>query len=161
MANSIFPSLWGDKGKGENPLATLHREIDRVFDDVARGDHWPFRVLAGTNGKMMPRMDVSETEKEIEITADLPGVDESDVEIKLSNDMLTIKGEKKSEVEKSEKDFHLVERSYGLFERTTRLPCEVEADKVRAVFKQGVLKITLPKSHSAKANERKIEITTK
>ena len=159
MAKSLVPNLWGDKNKGSDVFSSLHREIDRVFDDFTHGEHWPFRALSAGNGKLSPDIDVSETDKNIEVTAELPGVDEKDVDVSLSDDMLTIKGEKKSETEKTEKDYHLVERSYGSFERVTQLPCEVDADKVKAKFKQGVLKITLPKSQTAKAKAHKIAIT--
>ena len=160
MTYSLFPSLWNDKTKMEHPLTSLQREIDRVFDDFSRGEHWPFRSLAGGNGKMMPRIDVSETEKEIEVTAELPGVEEKDIDVRLVNDVLTIKGEKKSEVDKKEKDFHLVERSYGSFERSARLPSEVDPAKVKATFKQGVLRITLQKIHAEKAASQKIAISS-
>lgn len=159
MTHSLFPSLWNEKNKDDNVLASLHREVDRLFEELSRGGHWPFRGIAANNGKIAPRIDISETDKEIEVTADLPGVDEKDIDVKLVDEILTIKGEKKSEVEKTEKDFHLVERSYGSFERSTRLPSEVDADKVKAVFKQGVLKITLPKTHSEKSKLRKIAIS--
>jgi HSP20 family protein len=159
MARSLVPNLWGDKDKDNDLFSSLHREIDRVFDDFTRSEHWPFRALSTGNGKLTPRIDVSETDKKVEVTVELPGVDEKDIDISLSDDLLTIKGEKKSETEKTEKNYHLVERSYGSFERMTRLPCEVEADKVKAEFKSGVLKISLPKSPAAKAKSHKIAIS--
>lgn len=159
MAKSLVPDPWSDKDKGSDVFSSLHREIDRVFDDFTRSGHWPFRALSAGNGKLPLRIDVSETDKNVIVATELPGVDEKDVDISLSDDMLTIKGEKKSETEKTEKDYHLVERSFGSFERVTRLPCEVDADKVKAKFKNGVLTITLPKSPAAKAKARKIAIT--
>ena len=158
MARSIVPNLWGNKTKDTDVFSSLHREIDRVFDDFTRGGHWPFGALAAGNGKMSPLIDVSETDKTVEVTAELPGVDEEDIDVNLANDILTIKGEKKSETEKTDKDYHLVERTYGSFERSTRLPCEVDASKVKAAFKNGVLKGTLPKTPEAEAKSHKISI---
>jgi HSP20 family protein len=160
MARSLVPNPLGDKDKDKDIFSSLHREIDRVFDDFTHSEHWPFRAFSSGNGKLSPRIDIAETDKKVEVTVELPGVDEKDIDISLSDDMLTVKGEKKSETEKTEKDYHLVERSYGSFERMTRLPCEVDADKVKADFKQGVLKITLPKSPEAKSKARKIAIST-
>jgi HSP20 family protein len=108
---------------------------------------------------MSPLIDVSETDKGVEVTVELPGVDEKDIDVSLANDVLTIKGEKKSETEKTAKDYHLIERAYGAFERSTRLPCEVDASKVKAEFKNGVLKVKLPKTPEAKAKSHKISVT--
>jgi HSP20 family protein len=159
MTRSLVPDFFGGKDKNGDVFSSLHREIDRVFDEFTNGEHWPFRALAKDNGRMSLRLDISETETDIEVTADLPGVDEKDVEISLADDRLTIKGEKKAETETKEKDHHLLERSYGSFERMTTLPCDVDAEKVKAEFKDGVLKITLPKAPEAKAKTRKIAIT--
>lgn len=159
MAHSLLPKAWGED-KGNDIFSSLHRQIDRVFDDFTQGEHWPFAALTASNGKMAPRINVSETDKEIEVTAELPGVEENQVDVSLVGDMLTIKAEKKAEEEKTEKDYHLVERSYGKFERTMRLPCEVDAGKVKADFKNGVLSVKLPKSPEMKAKTQKIEVQT-
>ncbi|MDH3579861.1 MAG: Hsp20/alpha crystallin family protein [Hyphomicrobiales bacterium] len=135
MTRSLIPSLWGTPKKDDDLFSSLHHQIDRVFDEFTHGEHWPFPTAHTKNGKLSPRIDVSETDKEIEVTADLPGVEEKDIDVSLSDDRLTIKGEKKSETEKKEKDYHLIERSYGSFERTMRLPCEVDSKKVQAEFK--------------------------
>lgn len=158
MTQSLIPSLWGASKKGEDVFSTLHREIDRVFDDFSHSDHWPFQATRTKNGKLSLRVDVSETDKEIEVVAELPGVEEKDIDVSLADDLLTIKGEKKSESEKKEKDYHLIERSYGSYERSMRLPCEVESDKVNAEFKNGVLKVTLPKSPGVEAKTKKIPV---
>lgn len=158
MSQSLIPSLWGTSRKGEDVFSTLHREIDRVFDDFTHGDHWPFHTTQAKDGQLPLLADVSETDKEIEVVAELPGVEEKDIDVSLADDRLTIKGEKKSESEKKEKGYQLIERSYGSFERSMRLPCEVESDKVRAEFKNGVLKVTLPKLPGLETKTKKIPV---
>ncbi len=138
-----------------NPFFSLQREIDRLFEDFTRG----FRPLphAGVNGgKLMPTTDVTETDKEIEITAELPGLEEKDVQINLADDILTIKGEKKADKEEKDKNYRLIERTYGAFERSLALPEGVNADGIKATIANGVLKVTVPKPAAAQA--KKIEI---
>jgi HSP20 family protein len=101
-------------------------------------------------------MDVSETDKEIEITTELPGLEEKDIQLNMADNVLTIRGEKKNEREEKEKDYHLVERSYGSFVRSVQLPDGVNADNIKAVMSKGVLKVTVPKP--APAQSRKIDI---
>lgn len=158
MAESLIPKLWGDDKGGRDVFSSLHREIDRVFDEFSHGERWPFGGLTGGNGKMSPRVNVSETDERIEVTAELPGVEEKDIDISLTDDMLTIKAEKRSETEKTEKDYRMMERSYGTFERTMRLPCLVVDAEIKADFKSGVLAITLPKSPEVKAKTTKITV---
>jgi HSP20 family protein len=100
-------------------------------------------------------VDVSETGKEVRITAELPGLDEKDVEVTVTNNMLTIKGEKEEE----EGDYYHSERSYGYFDRTIALPQGIDADNAKAKFKKGVLKVTIPKKPEAQSSRRKIELT--
>jgi len=139
-----------------HPFFTLHREMNRMFDDVFRGfDLAPFG-LASRNfeGFGWPQIDIEETEKEVGITAELPGLDEKDVSLEIANGVLSISGEKKFESEDKARRFS--ERHYGRFER--RIPLEdVEEDKVSAAFKNGVLSITVPKSAETK-NVRRITI---
>jgi HSP20 family protein len=101
-------------------------------------------------------MDVSETDKEIEITTELPGLEEKDIQLNVADDVLTVRGEKKNEREESEKDYHLVERSYGSFVRSVQLPTGVNAEGIKAVMSKGVLKVTVPKP--APAQSKKIDI---
>ena len=101
-------------------------------------------------------MDVSETDKEIEITAELPGLEEKDVQINVSDNILTIRGEKKAEKEQKDKNYRLVERSYGSFERSLELPDDVNADGIKASIDKGVLKVVVPKP--APAQSKKIEV---
>lgn len=107
---------------------------------------------------MAPAIDLAEKDKEYEITAELPGLDEKDVEIKLSNHSLTIKGEKKEEREEKQKDYYLSERRYGSFHRSFQLPEGVDADKIEATFAKGVLTVRLPKTVEAQKAEKKISI---
>lgn len=155
------PTAW-------HPVESLHREIDRLFDDFGR-DFWrsPFRrpafdiepfwrrelTLAGA-----PAVDIVEKDNAYEITADLPGMDEKNIEVQLSNGNLTIKGEKKEEKEEKKKGYHLQERRFGSFERTFGVPEGVDTDKIEARFKTGVLIITLPKKAEAQKPAKKIDV---
>jgi HSP20 family protein len=145
------------RGGEFNPFVTLHREMNRLFDDVFRGfDLTPFGSDRFFHrGVGWPTIEVTETDKEVKVTAELAGLDEKDVSVELANGMLTITGEKKSETE--DKDRIFSERYYGRFER--RIPVEeVDEDKVSATFKQGVLTVTMPKSPQAKSNVKHIAI---
>jgi HSP20 family protein len=108
----------------------------------------------------VPAVDVAEQEKEYLITAELPGIDEGDIELKLSGDTLMLKGEKTGEKEEKKKDYYLSERRYGSFQRTFRIPEGVDADKIQASFEKGVLTITLPKTTESLQKEKKIAVTT-
>jgi len=148
------------------PFESLHREINRLFDDFDRG-LWgspsprsmfavePFWRREAAWGAA-PAVDIAESEKAYEITAELPGLEEKDIEVKLANGGLTIKGEKQEEKEEKKKDYYLHERRFGSFERSFQLPDGVDADKVEASFKKGVLKVTLPKTPEAQKAEKKI-----
>lgn len=105
-----------------------------------------------------PRLDVSETDSAIEILADLPGMDKKDISVSLEDDLLVIKGERKEEKEQKDKQYHTIERRTGSFYRALRLPVEVEIDKSEANFKDGVLKLKLPKSRDTKKKAAQIEI---
>jgi len=146
------------RGRAEHPLSSLHREVDRLFDDVFRGFGMP--SLAGFDrGLAWPSVELGETEREIRITAELPGLDEKDVELTLEDGVLTLRGEKKSEVE--DKDRGYSERSYGRFERRIGLPKGIEVDKANATFRNGVLTVTLPKSAASNENVRRIAVNAK
>jgi HSP20 family protein len=138
-----------------NPFMSLQREVDRLFEDFTRG--FPAMPALGGNGSgLMPSIDVTETDKEIEITAELPGLEEKDVQINVADNLLTIRGEKKVEKEEKDKNYRLVERSYGSFERTLELPSGVDADAIKASIAKGVLKVTVLKP--APAQSKKIEV---
>ena len=147
------------------PFETLRREIDRVFEGMSGG--WPFASgrspfdLAWPRDgqwRLNPAVDVAESDKAFEITAELPGMSEKDVELTLANGNLVIKGEKKDEREEREADYYLSERRYGSFVRAFELPPGVDADKIEASFGKGVLKIMLPKTAEAQKSETKIQV---
>ena len=141
-----------ERSTGEwRPLVSLRREIDRLFDAE------PFWRGELTFGKA-PVVDIAEKEKEYEFTAKLPGLDESNVEVKFADGLLTIKGEKREEKEEKKKDYYLSERRFGSFQRSFQVPEGVDADKIVASFKNGVLTVTLPKSPEAQKKEKKITI---
>jgi len=147
-------------------LSGLRNEIDRLFEDFDLGSRFPFRrslrdIEPFGRREMTwtaPAVDMVEKEKDYEITAELPGMDEKNIQLKISNGMLTIGGEKSETKEEKKKDYFLSERRYGSFERSFRLPEGVEADKISAAVKKGVLTVTLPKTPEAQKPERKIEV---
>jgi len=132
----------------------VRREMDRLWDSFLEGR--PMR-RAEEGGEWLPSLDVSETKNDLVIKAELPGMDAKDIDISLNNGFLTIKGEKKHEKEEKDENYHLNERSYGSFTRSVRLPREVQSDKITASFKNGVLRVTLPKSEESKKREIKIK----
>ncbi len=147
-------------GEEFNPFLTLHREMNRLFDDVFRGfDLAPFganQLLHRPTG--WPNIEFSETDQEVRIIAELPGLDGSDVEIELANGVLAIKGEKR--IETKSKDRLFSERYYGRFER--RIPVEdVDEDNVSATFKNGVLTVRMPKTSQAQSRVKHIPINRK
>lgn len=141
----------------DNSVLSLQRDLNRIFEDFWRRFDQPFGALArwDTGG---PRTDVAETENALEISVELPGLDQKEIDVSLTDGALTIKGEKKSEHEESKKGYHLSERSYGSFYRTIPLPSGVDTDKANAQFKNGVLTVTLPKTPDALARVKKIEV---
>lgn len=146
-------------GRGWYPFGNLRREIDRLFEDFD-GGFWGtrFAPFAAPAKLSVPPVDIAEKDGTYEITAELPGMDEKNVEVKLANGGLTIKGEKKEEKEEKRKDYHLSERSYGAFERYFALPDGIDTDKISASFKNGVLTVTLPKTAEAQKKEKKIDV---
>ncbi len=135
------------------PFKDLSSFRDRLCDSSFWG-----RPLAGMYEWVVPSLDLSETKDNFVVKAEVPGMDAKDISISLTGDVLTIKGEKKQEKEEKEEDYHVVERSYGSFSRSIRLPAEVESGKVEASYKHGILRITLPKSEKVKAKKVKIKV---
>jgi HSP20 family protein len=168
-----------------NPMAgyfqSLHDQIDRMFGDFSSGfpfgmtmpraarsffDVTPFRgveKLVSPLGFTHPNVDIAESDKDLTVTAELPGMTEKEVEVVVSDDMLTIKGEKRLEKEDKNKNYYLMERSYGSFQRSFRLPDTVDKNKIEASFEKGVLTVRAPKlpKPAAKSSEKKIQIKGK
>jgi HSP20 family protein len=149
------------------PFEGFRREIDRLFDDFGRSFWQPSQrslfASAPLWGREMtwsttPAVDVVESEKAYEIKAEMPGMDEKNIEVKVANGNLTIKGEKKEEKEEKKKDYYLQERKFGSFERSFSVPEGVDMDKIEAAFKNGVLNITLPKKLEAQKPAKNIEV---
>ncbi len=134
-------------------LGSVRREMDRLFDRFFEG--WPFRVSAEQR-PWAPSVDVSETAKEVVVKAELPGMDPKDIDVSVRGDILSVAGERKQEKEEKGENFHRIESTYGSFSRSIQLPAEVDAGKVNATYKDGVLKITLPKTKEAAT--KKIEV---
>ena len=157
--NSGSRAMTTQRGTDVHPFLALHREMNRMFDDVFRGfEMAPFGAFRASGGLGWPNIDIDETETDIRVTAELPGLEEKDVSLEIANGMLLISGEKKSEIEDNARRFS--ERYYGRFER--RIPLEgVEEDKASASFKNGVLTVTAPKSREAKEKVRRIAINGK
>lgn len=137
-----------------SPFYSLHREMNRLFDDAFRG--FGVAPFGRQGGFAFPSLEVSETETEVRVCAELPGLDENDIEIKVEDNVLTLSGEKRTEIEDKERRYS--ERSYGRFERRLALG-EVDEDNAAATFKNGVLTITLPKLKQAKDSSRRIPIS--
>ncbi len=135
-------------------ISRLRREMDRLWDEYFGPGR---RALKPLEAEWVPSVDVSETADKLTVTAEIPGIDIKDIDISISGDLLTLKGEKKSEREEKEENYHLVERSYGSFARTIRLPVSVETDKIEATYKNGVLTITCPKKEEVKAKPIQIK----
>ena len=139
-----------------DPFAALQNEVTRLFDDFSRG--WPAMTTA-TAPELVPSMDVTETDKEFEISVELPGLEDKDVQVNVADNVLTVKGEKKAEKEEKEeknKNYHRYERSYGSFSRSLQLPDGVNADAIKANLANGVLRVTVPKP--APAQVKKVEV---
>ena len=152
-----------------HPLLALRQEIDKLFEEISSSisafpfgrrnlDIEPFRKRQNLLWPSLPAVDVIESPKEFQLTAELPGLDEKDIELRVTADLLTIKGEKRSQRKEQRKDYYLSERRYGVFQRSFRLPGTVAPDRIQARFHKGILTVNLPKAASEKNKERKISI---
>ena len=142
--------------RGEEPFYAMQERMNRMFDDFF-SDRFGLAPFGEQFGAFNPSVDVTESDQEIKVSAELPGLAEQDIEVSLSNDVLTLRGEKKVEKEDKGENYYRMERSYGSFHRSISLPTEVKADQVEATFKNGVLTVTLPKAATAQ-NRKKINI---
>ncbi len=142
------------KSSEDNPIGTLQREMNHVFENFwnrVGQFEWPW-------GSVEAKSDVVETDKAIEVSIELPGMEMKDIEVKVNDDMLTVKGEKKIERQEEKKGYYLSERSYGAIYRTIPLPPGVDGEKAQASFKNGVLTIKLPQTPEAQAKVKRIEV---
>jgi HSP20 family protein len=154
--NEQTPAMFRDEDR--NPFLSLHREMNRLFDDAFRGfdSRWPMLGSSGVERGYWPNLEIAETDKQWKVCAEVPGLEEKDIEVFVDDGVLTLRGEKRSEIEDQEKQFS--ERYYGHFERRIPLPSDVESDRAEAKFKNGVLTVTVPKSASASPRVKRIEI---
>ncbi len=136
-------------------MAGLHQVADQLFGEFF--GQTPFK-MAATEARWSPMVDVHETDEGIRLVADLPGIKQEDIQVSIEGDTLTLKGERKRDTEVKEDQYHRVERSYGVFQRSILLPSVVDSSKVKATYKDGVLEILLPKKEEAKPKEIKIEV---
>ncbi|SLN37188.1 Spore protein SP21 [Roseovarius litorisediminis] len=147
-----------ENGTSSNPLVSLQRDINQVFEDF-----W-HKVENGWNGDESvvgmfgPSTDVTETDKSVNVSVELPGMTEEDIDISLSGNSMTIRGEKKIEHEEEHKGVYMSERHYGSFHRTVPLPAGIDPDKAEATYKNGVLTVSLPKTEEALANIKRIPV---
>ncbi len=135
-------------------LAHFRDEIDRLFDDFFS----PWITRRRRREVWFPEVDVYEDDNNVIVEAELPGLKSDEVDISITGNTLTLKGEKKQGKEEKGRNYHLIERSYGSFSRTIELPADVEADKAKAVMRNGVLKVTIPKAPSARPRQIKVEV---
>ena len=156
QSNASLPVQRSDlpaAGVTVSPILQLHREIDRMFDDVFRGYGFPALAMprwpSDWPGMLKPALDIQETDNQYKIALEVPGVEEKNIQITLNNDILIVRGEKRQEQEKEEGGFHRVERSYGSFQRALNLPENANQDSIKAAFKNGVLTITIDKRESS------------
>jgi len=146
-------------GGGGDPFLTLHREMNRLFDDVLRGGGVPTGGQGGQSGGqggalLAPQIDVTETDEELRLQAELPGVSENDIEVSLNDDALTIRAEKKQQRKEEREGVHFSERAFGTFQRSLRLPYQVNPEQVQARFENGVLTVSLPKTQPQERSRR-------
>ncbi len=147
-----------------DPFSALRSEIDRAFEGFFGNGGFgalPHMSFGAPKGELAPQVDVKETDASIIVSAELPGIDEKDVDVSLRDNVLTLKGEKKSETTEEKEDWHMMERHYGSFQRAFRLPDSIDPDQVTAAFDKGVLTVKVPKREEAKKAERKIAIGKK
>jgi HSP20 family protein len=161
--NSLIP--WRDKtpalasrDETVDPFVAFRREVDRMFDDFFDGFGRSLGPLAGWQHSFAPRVDMAETDEEVVITAEMPGLDEKDFEVSLKGDLLTLKGEKKAEHEQKNGDAYYMERRFGSFARSIRLPFEVKDENVEARYDKGILTVRVPKPADIQKSVRRIEV---
>ncbi len=139
-----------------DPILSLQNEINRMFDTFFE-DPFGLQTMEELEG-FVPSIDVYETDKDITVEVELPGMDEKDIDITINDNVLTISGKKESEVTEKDKSYYRHELSYGSFQRSIELPGDIDEDKIEATYKKGVLKVVLPKTEQSVSQRKKIEI---
>lgn len=132
-------------------LQAIQEKIDRIFEESLRGRDIP-------SGLWTPAVDIYETDDAIILEAELPGMNEKDIDVRVEDNVLTIKGERKIEQERKEENYYRMERYYGTFQRSFTLPSNLETDKIKAEYKKGILKVVMPKKEQAKPKQIKVEV---
>lgn len=145
------------RGDDVSPFFSLQREMNRMFDDAFRNFGLPTRDFGNGFGNGWPSLEVTDNDKEVRVAAELPGLEEKDVELNVDDGVLTIRGEKRTETE--DKDRRYSERYYGRFERRLALPADVDDEQAKATFKNGVLTVVMPKTERARQKAKKIAIS--
>ncbi len=148
-------------GQAEAPahaLGALHDEIDRLFEGLWRGFGAGGEGAQAPGGLLKPRVDIAGSEKEYVVSAELPGLDEKDISVELRGDALILRGEKRREAESRDKGWYRMERSYGSFQRVLSVPADADPEGIRATYRGGVLRVTLPRTKAAQAPVRTIPI---
>jgi len=140
-------------GRQSSMVDSLRREFNQLFDRFWSGQLEPMHL-----SRWMPAVDISETDDEVRVRAEVPGIDPKDIEVAVESNVLVIKGEKKEQREENREEYHRVERQYGTFVRSIQLPTEIDADKVEAVFRNGVLDVRLPKREDARPKQIRIDV---
>jgi HSP20 family protein len=167
--NNLIPWNWGkknlpirkeDNSSEYNPYLSLQHDMNRVFDNFFRsfdtGFMSPFSEMS--EGLFQPKVEVKESANDLRVSVELPGIDDKDLDVSITDDALTISGEKREEKEENTRGYYRMERSYGSFHRRIPFPCSIDTNKAEATFKKGVLNVTLPKTAEAKQNVKKISI---
>ncbi len=148
------------KDEDEHPVAELQRDMNRVFENFWTRFENPFAPAGLSAGASVLRSDVVETEDAVEVSVELPGLSDDDMEVTLTGDSLTIKGEKRIDRRDEKKGYYISERSYGIVQRTIPLPPGVASEKAEATMKDGVLTVRLPYSEDARSKTKRVEVKT-
>ncbi|HMO16659.1 MAG TPA: Hsp20/alpha crystallin family protein [Oligoflexia bacterium] len=154
MSSNLFPSALYSKSLRAHPLFSMQKELSRLFDDFVTSDSGE----QATGGFFSPRVDVIDSETELKLSAEIPGIEEKDIDLTIQDGRLVISGEKKKTTEEKAEGRHYVERVYGKFERVLSLPENVNEDAIQATFKNGVLEVHIPKREPEVPAAKKIEV---
>lgn len=168
MTGEMMPWRWGGLSRSEREMRpfdsfrreveALHREMDRLFEGIGSGGITSPTLAEWTRRDIVPQLDLTEDDKSLRVAVELPGMDENDVDVTLSDRLLTIRGEKKGETEVQDTEVHRRERAYGAFRRSIEIPAAVDASKIEASFHNGILSVELPKTKEAQEKVKHIRI---